>query len=354
MATSKEPNPYAAMGNKYADLLIGDAQMSMADPKNAFGNEDIQALKSDIFAMSLLERDGGGRLRSVYGPSLDAMEASLSKRADRQIATTRAMMFAEKQKFDMMKARKEAQTELENERKYGEIANTISSVLQSPMSTQEKSQIIFNTFTSEPQFMQSTDGQKLFELSTKQLTGATTPGLKDAQSKVLADAISSSSPEAINSVMDSQGIPKSDPVRSGALLSARKKQSEKAQKDRETAYDNRLKALGEYADDALSEPTYQSVLTFAEQLIPDAKDLGLTELQAFKDLTAWAKKPAPSDDEMTYGPGFAAPIANIRSLLFEMSKQSSIPGARRTLRRNPSMRSSSLDTLGIPNRQPTI
>ena len=50
-----------------ANLLIGNAQMSWADPTIDFKSEDVQALKGDIFALSLGMPDGGARMRKKYG-----------------------------------------------------------------------------------------------------------------------------------------------------------------------------------------------------------------------------------------------------------------------------------------------
>jgi hypothetical protein len=343
MARAKTQSPYDATGNQAVDFLIGDAQMSIADPNIEFGTEDIQSLKSDIFAMSLGMRDGA-RLRATYGPSIDAMESSLSKRRSAAASGAYRALEAERLRASLSTASEASRREKEAQQKYGEIAGRISSILESEAPAQVQSRGVFNTFLSN-----TATGKRLMDMTTQQLALQKNPNLHQAQSKVLSDAISSGSTEAIGSTFDSMGIVDED-LRQGALQAAAKKQRDDAQAKQEDAYEDQLRALNSYADDALTKPTYQKVFSYSEQLIPAARRLGLTEIQAFKDLTTWMQKPPKSGGDI-FADTLESPVANIRSLLFEMTKISSIPGARQSGRRNPSARSSaSLDTLGIPSR----
>lgn len=349
MARANTQSPYDAMGKQF-DFLIGDAQMSIADPDIKFGVEDIQSLKSDIFAMSLGMRDGA-RLRATYGPSIDAMESSLSKRRSAAASGAHRALEAERLRASLSTASEAARREKEAQQKYGEIAGRISSILESGAPAQVQSRGVFNEFLADPEFTNTATGKQLMGMTTKHLASGSNPNLQPAQTKVLADAISSGSTEAIGSTFDSMGIVDED-LRQGALQAAAKKQRDEAQAKQEASYKDQLRALNSHADSALDDPSHAGVLAFTETLLPIARSSGLTEIKAFKDLQNWVQNPPPASEDPWGSSALESPIANIRSILFEMTKaQGGIPGARQSGRRNPSARSfASLDTLGIPSR----
>ena len=349
MARAQTQSPYDAMGKQF-DFLIGDAQMSIADPNIDFGTKDIQALKSDIFAMSLGMRDGA-RLRASYGGKLDAMDSAISKQRSADALTASRSLAAEKLRADLKSSEEAARMEKEAQEKYGEIAGRITSILESKAPAQDKSSGVYGVFLSNPEFTNTATGKRLMDMTTHYQSTQKNPNLVQAQSKVLSDAISSGSTEAIGSTFDSMGIVDED-LRQGALQAAAKKQRDEAQAKQEASYKDQLRALNSHADSALDDPSHAGVLAFTETLLPIARSSGLTEIKAFKDLQNWAQNPPPASEDPWGSSALESPIANIRSILFEMTKaQGGIPGARQSGRRNPSARSSaSLDTLGIPSR----
>ena len=350
MARANTQSPYDAMGKQF-DFLIGDAQMSIADPNIDFGTKDIQSLKSDIFSMSLGMRDGA-QLRASYGKQLDAMDSAISKQRSADALTASRSLAAEKLRADLKSSEEAARREKEAQEKYAEIAGRISSILESEAPAQDKSSSVYGVFLSNPEFTNTATGKRLMDMTTHYQSTQKNPNLVQAQSKVLSDAISSGSTEAIESTFDSMNIVDQD-LRQGALQAAAKKQRDEAQAKQEAAYEEQLRALNDYADDAIGDkPNHTNVLSYTEMLLPIARSSGLDELKAFKDLQNWVQKPPPTTEDPWGSSTLASPIANIRSILFEMTKtQGGIPGARQSVRRNPSARSSaSLDTLGIPAR----
>lgn len=347
MARAQTQSPYDVMGKQF-DFLIGDAQMSIADPDVDYSNKDIQALKSDIFAMSL-GMPNGPQIRSTYGRKLDAMDSAIAKKRGADLLNVSRALSAEKLRSDLKTAQDAARREKEAQEKYAEMAGRISTILESEAPIQDQSRSVFNQFLSNPEFTNTATGKQLMEMTTKQFAMQKNPNLQSAQAKILTDAISSGSTEAIGSTFDSMGIVDED-LRRGAIEAAEKKQRDELQAKQEAAYEDQLRALDSYADDALTDPTHQKVLLFTERLLPLARTAGLSEIKAFKDLSAWAQKP-PQTETDPWGGVFQGPEANIRSLIFELRKTTGIPGARQSVRRNPSARSSaSLDTLGIPSR----
>jgi hypothetical protein len=327
--------------NRQAEFLLADAQARSASPRDSFGVEDIQALKSDIFSMSI-GSPHGSQIRKEYGPAFDKLESEEYSDSYRKLDTAQKELALRQQNAKIKREAETLRKDREMEQRFAMMSERLSPIFESDATPSEQANFAYRQLFSDPTLLQTDRGKKLLDITTSAIKNVTDPNVSNLGVKLFSDAIATQSPEAVEEAAKSIGMAPTSPIVKGA------KEAIKGS--------DRITALKSFVESSVGDDaSWESLKNASDMVLAEAAAMGLMGSEAYKKLFDWTQQPKPTDDGtagLLGGALFAEPKSLLQSLLYRVSTQP-VTGVRKINRFDPSSRgvggiSSGLGGLGIP------
>jgi len=343
--------------NRQAEFLLADAQSRSASPQDSFGVQDIQALKSDIFTMSL-GSPHSSQIRKDYGPAFDKLEASENSDVYRKIDVAQKEAAIRTSNAKIKREADKLREDREMEQRFSAMSQKLTPIFESNATPSEQANFAYRQLFTDPTLLQSDEGKKLLDITTSAIKNVTDPNVSNLGVKLFSDAITTQSPEAVEEAAKSIGMANTSPIVKGAKA-AIKGSIKKDQRDKQDKLvEDRIKYLSSFVESTTGDgASWDSLKNASDMVLAEAASMGLATSEAYKNLFDWTQQPKPLDtaeSALIGGAMFAEPKSLLQSLLYRVSTQP-VTGVRKVNRFDPSSRgvgtssTVGLGSLGIPS-----
>lgn len=338
--------------NRQAEFLLADAQARSANPQDSFGVEDIQALKSDIFSMSL-GSPHGSQIRKEYGPAFDKLESEEYSDSYRKLDTAQKELALRQQNANIKREAETLRKDREMEQRFAMMSERLSPIFESDATPSEQANFAYRQLFSDPTLLQTDRGKKLLDITTSAIKNVTDPNVSNLGVKLFSDAIATQSPEAVEEAAKSIGMAPTSPIVKGAKEAIKGSIKKEQREKQDELSKDRITALKSFVESSVGDDSsWESLKNASDMVLAEAAAMGLMGSEAYKKLFDWTQQPKPSEKELFGGAIFAEPKSFLQSLLYRVSTQP-VTGVRKINRFDPSSRgvggmSSGLGGLGIP------